>query len=101
MYAIRSYYAPDWFNITIDSYNDRENAFTFVINPNGARNDGSVKNDMLVWEDRNPNWNSFWDAKTVNMENGWTAEIRIPFSSLRFQSLNGITKMGITRNNFV
>ncbi|WP_340111278.1 carbohydrate binding family 9 domain-containing protein [Maribellus mangrovi] len=88
-------FAPDRLAITIDSYNDRENAFNFAVNPNGARIDGAIKNDMLVWEDINFNWNTFWDAKTVRMENGWTAEIRIPFSSLRFQSSNGITKMGI------
>jgi hypothetical protein len=50
---------------------------------------------LLIISDINFSWNTFWDAKTVMTENGWTAEIRIPFSSLRFQSENGKTRMGM------
>lgn len=88
-------FSPDWFLLTIDSFNDKENGLTFGVNPNGARNDGTIKNDLLIISDINFSWNTFWDAKTVMTENGWTAEIRIPFSSLRFQSENGKTRMGM------
>lgn len=88
-------FSPDWFLLTIDTFNDKENGVTFGVNPNGARNDGTIKNDFLISSDINFSWNTFWDAKTVMTESGWTAEIRIPFSSLRFQSENGITHMGI------
>jgi hypothetical protein len=88
-------FSPDWFGLTIDTFNDKENAVIFGINPNGARIDGTIKNDLLIPSDINFSWNTFWDGKTITTETGWTAEIRIPFSSLRFQSENGKTRMGI------
>jgi hypothetical protein len=88
-------FSPDWFAITLDSFNDKENALVFGTNPNGARIDGTVKNDLLISSDVNFSWNTFWDVKTVLADSGWTAEIRIPFSSLRFQTENGKTRMGM------
>ncbi len=87
-------FAPDWFGITMDSFYDKENAFIFGINPNGARIDGTIKNDLLIDSDINFSWNTFWDAETVMRENGWSVEVRIPFSSLRFQTVEGKTRMG-------
>ncbi|MDD4108620.1 MAG: DUF5916 domain-containing protein [Prolixibacteraceae bacterium] len=88
-------FSPDWFGFTIDSYYDKENAFIFGINPNGARIDGTVKNDLLIASDINFSWNTFWDAKTVMHEDGWTVETRVPLSSLRFQTVQGKTQMGL------
>lgn len=88
-------FSPDWFGFTIDSFNDKENALIFGVNPNGARIDATVKNDLLIATDVNFSWNTFWDARTVLLEDGWTAEVRIPFSSLRFQTENGKTRMGM------
>ena len=86
----------DWFGFTLDTFNDRENAVQFSTNPNGLRRDATIKNDCLVEaDDRNHSWNTFWDVKTVISEQGWSAEFRIPFSSLRFQTSEGKTLMGI------
>jgi len=43
----------------------------------------------------NISWNTFWDVKTARDEKGWYVEMRIPFSSLRFQSVNDIVNMGM------
>ncbi len=88
-------FSTDWFGLTIDTFNDKENGLMFAVNPNGARIDGSVKNDLLITSDVNFSWNAFWDAEAIMAENGWTAEIRIPFSSLRFQTEQGKTLMGL------
>jgi hypothetical protein len=95
----RDYSTPscDWFGAVLDSFNDRENAVAFWTNPNGIRSDGTVKNDLAdPNSDINFSWNTFWDVKTVINGNGWSAEFRIPFSSLRFQVQDGKTYMGIT-----
>jgi hypothetical protein len=42
----------------------------------------------------NTTWNTFWDAKTVKTDSAWFAEIRIPWSSLRFQDEDGEVTMG-------
>ncbi len=84
-------------SFVLDTFNDRENAVFFGTNPNGQRTDASIKNDCEDEDnDFNTSWNTFWDVEAVITEQGWSAEFRIPFSSLRFQSIEGKTLMGIT-----
>ncbi len=89
--------SSDWLGIVFDTYNDKQNAVSFWTNPNGVRTEGTVKNDLADPNtDINFSWNTFWDVKTVRNNQGWTAEIRIPFSSLRFQTRDDISLMGIS-----
>lgn len=83
------------FGIVIDSFNDKENALAFFTSPSGLRWDAAVQNDAQVPNPFNLSWNTFWDVATTQNEDGWFAEIRIPFSSLRFQDKNGRVVMGI------
>jgi hypothetical protein len=39
--------SSDWFGLTVDAFNDRENAVVFMTNPNGIRSDGTIKNDIM------------------------------------------------------
>jgi hypothetical protein len=88
--------SSDFFGFTLDTFNDRENGLQFITNPNGLRSDATIKNDIEDEEtDRNHSWNTFWDVKTSINDQGWSAEFRIPFSSLRFQNIEGKTLMGI------
>jgi len=43
----------------------------------------------------NMSWNTFWDVKTSRNTQGWIAEIRIPFTSMRFKENNGKIVMGL------
>ena len=94
----------DGFGILLDSYNDNENALGFFTLPSGAKIDYSVSNDGQGggpgpgMSSKNYTWNSYWDVKTVIMDDAWHVEMRIPFSSLRFQNTNGIAKMGLIVN---
>jgi len=89
----------DWFGIILDTYNDKENALVFLTTPDGLRFDASIQKDAVVpMPDQMPmntSWNTFWDVLTRKSEDGWSAEIRIPFSSLRFQDEDGEVKMGL------
>jgi hypothetical protein len=94
----RDYATPscDWFSIILDSFDDKQNAVAFFTNPNGLRTDATVKNDALSdIDDINFSWNIFWDVKTVINKSYWSAEFRIPFSSLRYQVDEGKTRMGM------
>ncbi len=93
----------DAFGILLDSYDDNENALGFFTMPSGLKIDYTISNDGQgggPGPDGNKNftWNSFWDVKTVTAENAWHIELRIPFSSLRFQTVSNITKMGLIIN---
>jgi hypothetical protein len=89
----------DWFGIILDTYNDKENGLAFFTSPDGLRWDATILKDAVVGlPDQLPmniSWNTFWDVRTVKDSNGWSLEIRIPFSSLRFQEKNGEVRMGL------
>jgi hypothetical protein len=70
----------DLFGVFLDPYYDRRSGFYFGVNAAGTQYDGVLYND--TWDDES--WDGVWEAK-VNIDNaGWTAELRIPFSQLRF-----------------
>jgi hypothetical protein len=89
----------DWLGIILDTYDDKENALAFFTTPDALRWDASILKDAVVsTPDQMPfniSWNTFWDVLTKKNQNGWSAEIRIPLSSLRYQQKDGEVKMGL------
>jgi hypothetical protein len=90
----------DWFMIFLDTYNDKENSMIFGTTPDGLRFDAVVQKDAVVRRPddmpMNISWNTFWDVLTKHDSTGWSAEFRIPLSSLRFQEVGGEVRMGLT-----
>ena len=72
----------DQFAMAIDSYNDARNGYWFSTNPIGARVDSQFFDEGNIWE---PNWDGIWSCQTKIDASGWTAEIEIPFATLRFR----------------
>jgi hypothetical protein len=100
----RDYAMPttDWLGVVLDTYYDRENTVMFWTNPNGIRTEGTTKNDMAdPANDYNFSWNTFWDVATSITSSGWSAEMRIPFSSLRFQCKENKSLMGLTLIRYI
>ena len=73
----------DCVEIYLDTYNDHRSAFYFNTNPLGARRDGIITPEV-VDESQNWDWNGVWYCTAQINEKGWTAEIAIPFKTLRF-----------------
>ena len=73
----------DIFEIILDTFYDRRNGYLFRINPRGTQYDATVTNEGQT---TNRNWDEKWDSQTRITEDGWSAEIAIPFKSLRFLS---------------
>ena len=82
----------DGFGIILDTFNDNENALCFAITPAGIRGDWTIINDAETTSGSpiNQSWNTYWDAEVVQNDKGWFVEVRIPFSSLRFQEAEKI-----------
>jgi hypothetical protein len=78
----------DAFIVAIDSYHDHRTAFQLQVNAAGVKSDG-VASDDLSFADLS--WDPVWDAATQIDDAGWTAEIRIPFSQLRFSGSSAQT----------
>ena len=79
--------------IVLDTFLDRRNAFYFETNPNGARA------DALIEDENNPRfeWDGVWNAAATRTPEGWSAELAIPFSTLRFGADGGTWGLNIRR----
>ena len=71
----------DGFQVVIDTFHDQRNGYQFAINPGGAKWDSQMSNEG---RDQNANWDGIWDVGTRIGEDGWYAEIEIPFKTLKF-----------------
>ncbi len=72
-------YQDDWVFVAIDTYGDYQRSYELCVNPYG------IQGDLLATingEDSSIDW--IWHAAAATNENGWTAEMAIPFSSLNF-----------------
>jgi len=74
----------DWIEIGIDSFHDHRTAFCFGVNAAGVKRDTMAINDSN-WDDNTDlDWDPIWEVETAPDPEGWTAEMRIPFTQLRF-----------------
>ena len=85
----------DGVGLIIDTYNDDRSASGFIITPAGIRTDLAIFGDGEGFRPWNTDWNAFWDAVATQDSSGWYAELRIPFSSLPFESKGGDAEMGV------
>ena len=69
--------------IAIDSLHDLQSAFLFRTNAVGARSDAQVSSTGAQGGFNN-DWDGVWDVRTTRNDEGWIAEIVIPFKTLRF-----------------
>lgn len=76
----------DGVTMLFDTYQDKTNAFSFGINPLGVQREGLVSNGGTVPSDFSLSWDNKWYSKVVQSEKGWTAELAIPFKTLRYKS---------------
>ena len=68
--------------IGIDSYHDLRTAFVFGVSSAGVRFDEIMSNDG---QNEDSTWDPIWQAKAKVHDWGWAAEMKIPFTQLRFQ----------------
>jgi len=80
----------DSFQMVLDGLRDGQNGFVFGTNPAGIEYDGQVTNEGTGGVlgsgsgGFNLNWDGIWDVATEISEIGWSAEMRIPFRTLRY-----------------
>ena len=79
--SLRDDYNPncDIIGIFLDTYNDNQNGFYFGLTSRGVQLDAKI-----AANDYNDQLNLVWHSAVEIVENGWIAEIRIPYSALRF-----------------
>lgn len=70
--------------VSLDTYRDRRTAYTFGVTASGVRLDRFHGEDQQ--EGADPGFDPVWEARTDINATGWTAELWIPFSQLRFNA---------------
>jgi Domain of unknown function (DUF5916)/Carbohydrate family 9 binding domain-like len=90
------YNRADWFMVSIDSYNNKRTAYTFAVNAANVQLDGqqddnkklSIRDvDPTLPAGLDPSWNAIWFSSVKITDESWIAEIRIPYSMLRFSKM--------------
>lgn len=73
-------WTDDWVGVVLDTFNDERRDYLFVVNPMG------VQMDQIETESTGQTpWDGIWKSAATLTGWGWSAEIEIPFSTLRFQ----------------
>ncbi|HLL81701.1 MAG TPA: DUF5916 domain-containing protein, partial [Longimicrobium sp.] len=69
----------DYIQLVFDTFHDHTGRTIFQINPSGVKYDAGQASPSA-----DPSWDPIWEAATKVDSAGWTAELRIPWSQLRF-----------------
>ena len=81
----------DWFGVAIDSIHNHRSALVFEVNAAG------VQRDQLIYDDTtyDASWDGVWESAVSQDAEGWSAELKIPLSLLRFNGDSGPQTWGI------
>ncbi len=101
----------DSFRVILDTFHDRQNAFVFGTNLAGIQYDGQVINEGRTGGgsgrrgsgpreggSANLDWDTSWTVRSKKGEFGWSAELAIPFRSLRYASGDSTWGINFERN---
>ncbi len=68
----------DWFGLIIDTYGNAQDASEFILGSSGVQFDARLANN------EDPNWDAVWFSAVSLGEDGWYAEMKIPYAAIRF-----------------
>jgi hypothetical protein len=74
--------------VVLDTHGDRQSAYYFITNLLGTQADGRIADDGRTVD---ASWDGTWRAAAVRTEQGWSAELAIPFASLSFRRDSRVT----------
>jgi hypothetical protein len=97
-----SQHLDDYFEIVIDSAHDRRNAYVFQITLLGTQRDALITEEDQGGgdDDGDAGWDGVWTSEARLNEQGWTATVAIPFSTLNFMKSNDVV-WGINFKRFI
>ncbi len=76
----RSMTSDDYISFVFDTFHDFRNGYYFQINPNGARRDALIGDNVNF----NGDWDGLWRASASRDDKGWYVEVALPFKTLSF-----------------
>ena len=81
----------DYFEISIDPNNDRRTGYLFRVSAAG------VQRDVYLYDDTrtDANWDAVWESAVSRRPDGWSVELRIPLSQIRYDPSDAVQSWGI------
>lgn len=73
----------DLIKVIINTFNDGINAVGFIVTAAGVHSDVKYTEDEEEYS-----WDAVWYSNVQMLDSGWSAEIKIPYSALRFPKKN-------------
>ncbi len=73
----------DMIALVLDTYNDQRSAYAFLINPLSTQTDIRLIDDG---KNSDHNWDTEWSAAAAINQDGWVAELAIPFKSINYRA---------------
>lgn len=90
----------DSVTLVLDTFNDGTNAFLFGTNPEGVKREALIANGGNNFpNDFNKSWDVKWEAEVNKYEKGYTTEMKIPFSSLRYADKTTTWRINVYRTD--
>jgi hypothetical protein len=86
--------ADDAVRVLLDPFQDKRNAYVFIVNARGGRSEGLASGQSVSL-----NWDGIWDAKSKIQPDGWSCEMKIPFKTLSFNP--GLASWGINVERYI
>src|SRR5213083_68287 len=80
----------DYLEVIFDTYHDHIGRLFFQVNPSGVKQDANG-----LGGGGDPSWDPVWEVATNIDSVGWTAELRIPFSQLRYPATSAEQTWGL------
>jgi hypothetical protein len=87
--------ADDVIRVLLDPFQDKRNAYVFIINARGGRSEGLSSGG----ESASFSWDGIWDARSGIRPDGWSAEMKIPFKTISFKP--NLTSWGINVERYI
>ena len=84
----RELWQDDNIRVYLDPYDSSRDAMAFLVNSLGTQMDMLIENNSNFY----PEWDTIWDVDARRTDNGWTAEMAIPFRSISYDP--GVDKWG-------
>lgn len=83
--------AFDLFSISLDPNNDSLTGYQFRVSAAGVQRDAYLYDDVR----QDDAWDAVWESAVTIDDRGWVAEIRIPLSQIRYETMDGAQSWGI------
>jgi len=80
----------DYFEVSLDPNSDRRTGYSFRVSA------ANVQGDAYLYDDRKEDraWDAVWESQVHRQQDGWTVEMKIPLSQIRYEAADTVQSWG-------